>query len=243
MRRQRGLTLIEMMIAMGMTILILIALTGSLSVAFSWQRRQPEIKERRDRVVRFQDRLRSLIQRAYLSPDTEDTVAYFIGDVSSGAGEYADQITFTAVGSPPSGAYLNDVEDDFEGLNLRFGPQGGRSEYGISMVPVGTPSVDGGLYLRDQRPADGDSTQGGYESQLDDSIEAIQFEFFDGTEWIGTWDTREGGGWRRLPAAVRVSYRIIGETVDHILVVRLPHSDVTPDNPITQDTGDGGEAQ
>jgi type II secretory pathway pseudopilin PulG len=243
MRLRRGLTLIEMMVALGMAVLILIALSGSLTVAFNWQRRQPEVRERHERITRFQDRMRSLLQTAYVAPDAEDPVAYFIGDVSSGAGEYADQIAFSAVGNPPAGAYLNDADDDFEGLNTKFGAQGGRTEYSISTVPVGSSPYESGLYVREQRPADGDPTQGGYESMLNQEVESIQFEFFDGTDWIGTWDTRNDG--RRIPAAIRMTYHLAGETADRVFVVRLPHSDVTPDNPITQDTGDdaGGAAQ
>lgn len=236
MNRRSGLTLIEMMLALGMAVLILAALSGSISVALDWQRRQPEARERRERINRFQDRMRILLQSAYLASDTEDAAAYFIADLSSGAGEFADQINFSAVGNPPSGAYLSDDNDDFQDLNRRFGPQGGCVEYGLSLVPVGTSPYSTGLYLREQRPADGDPTQGGYESMLNEDVESIQFEFFDGIDWVGLWDTRNEG--RRLPSAVRVTYHLAGESGDRNFVVRMPLSDVTPDKPITENTGD-----
>ena len=235
MNRRSGLTLIEMMLALGMAVLILAALSGSISVALDWQRRQPEARERRERINRFQDRMRVLLQSAYLAPDTEDAAAYFIAELSSGAGEFADQINFSGIGNPPSGAYLSDDNNDFQNLNTRFGPQGGRVEYGLSLVPVGTSPYSTGLYLREQRPADGDPTQGGYESMLNEEVESIQFEFYDGINWVGTWDTRNDG--RRLPSAVRITYHLAGESLDRVFVVRIPLSDVTPENPITEDTG------
>jgi hypothetical protein len=39
---------------------------------------------------------------------------------------------------------------------------------------------------------------------------------------------------RRLPSAVRVTYRFKKDTRDHVFVVALPYSDVTTANPVTQ---------
>lgn len=64
-----------------------------------------------------------------------------------------------------------------------------------------------------------------------DQMSEILFEFWDGTQWITSWDTDSDG--RRLPAAVRVTYRVSSDTDEHSFVVRIPTSDVTADNPMT----------
>jgi hypothetical protein len=79
-------------------------------------------------------------------------------------------------------------------------------------------------------------TQGGMESVLDADIESINFEFWDGLQWITEWDT-QASNTPRLPAAVRITYQRQDDANDRFLVVRLKHSDITPDNPLTQESG------
>lgn len=242
MRTRRGLTLIELLIAFTAGALILMTLSFSISTALTWQRRQPALKAARDNRYRFEDRMRTLLQGAYITADEEDAASYFIGEPLSGSGQFADSLVFTSLGTPPTGAFLDTEETDFQILNERFGPQGGIEEVSLSMVPVGASPNQDGLFLRQQRPADGDSTQGGWESLLDERVQEIQFEFWDGTEWIGTWDTRNSQ--RRIPAAVRVTYRMADDGFDRIMTVRLPNSDITETNPLTQETeGAEGAAQ
>ena len=127
-----------------------------------------------------------------------------------------------------------DTTDDFETANQKFGPQGGVSEYTLSLSPTGQPTTDKqGLFLRVQTPADGDAKQGGNETLFMEGISTIQFEFWDGQQWLTTWDS-VAVQTRRLPAAVRVTYRGANETTDRVIVIRLPLSDVTATNPITQ---------
>ena len=86
--------------------------------------------------------------------------------------------------------------------------------------------------MREQRPSDGDAYQGGYESVLDSRVASMSFEFWNGETWQGEWDTLTQGS-RRLPAAIRVTYTFDGEeSTPHSFVVRIPLSDVTPDNPL-----------
>ncbi len=240
-RLQRGLTLLELLIAFGAAAMILVTLTASLSTAFDWQRRQPALKEARDNRYRFEDRMRGLLQRAYITSDEEDAAGYFIAEPQSGSGQFADSLVFTSIGSSPSGAYLDSDETDFQVLNERFGPQGGIEEVSLSLVPIGSSPSQDGLFLRQQRPADGDSTQGGWESLLDERIQEIQFELWDGTEWLGTWDTRNNQ--RRIPAAIRVSYRMQDDGIDRVFIVRLPNSDITTEDPLTEETEGGAEGQ
>jgi type II secretory pathway pseudopilin PulG len=179
----------------------------------------------------FEERVADLIRHAYLSADAADTTTYFVA-VDAGAG--AETLTFTTLGQRVPRVVV-DSTDDFETLNQRFGPQGGVAEESISITPVGNAPTPTGLFLREQRPSDGDPDQGGYESRLADDVTQVRFEFWDGQAWIPNWDTREQTE-RRLPAAVRMTYRREGDTTDRVLVVRVPGSDVTANNPITEGT-------
>ncbi len=98
------------------------------------------------------------------------------------------------------------VETDFETRNESFGAVGGLSEVSVSDTPVGenAPADLNATFMREQRPADSDPDQGGYEKVFSDRATQITFEFYDGQEWLTEWDTRDGN--RVLPYAVRVRY-------------------------------------
>ncbi len=144
----------------------------------------------------------------------------------------SDNLTFTAVGNRPP-TQLFESTDDWETNNQNVGPQGGVAEICLSLTGEDDPGNHQGLFIRTQRPADNDPTQGGFERILSPDVSSIGYEFYDGTNWDPTWDTRTMAG-RRLPAAVRVSYRFKNDTRDHVFVVSLPYSDVTAANPVTQ---------
>jgi hypothetical protein len=171
-----------------------------------------------------------------VSTDATDTSSYFLLGADS-TGE-DNRITFTG---KPSGipVVVRNSVDDFESLNERLGPQAGAVEVSIGLTPVGDTDQDSGLFLREQRPADGDATQGGSEVVVDEQIAEISFEAYDGTTWLTDWDTRVGQ--RRIPSMVRVSYRLEDEEDEtRTFVVRLPYSDVTADNPYVAEAAQGG---
>ncbi|MDR3689012.1 MAG: prepilin-type N-terminal cleavage/methylation domain-containing protein [Fimbriimonas sp.] len=171
------------------------------------------------------------------TPTGTTTGGQVASPVSSGSsGGDADTLMFTAIGRKPSASALAST-DDFETNNQNFGPQGGVSEFSVSLTPVGDPQGQTGLILRRQTPADQDATQGGYESMLEPDVTHISYEFFDGTNWDSTWDTFQQTGTRRLPNAVRVTYGLTGEANDRVFIVGIPLSDVTPANPATQTGG------
>lgn len=215
---------------------------GATSQAYVSGMRTSETIERSRKTeearIRFEDRLTKLLRAAWVSSSTTDTLSYFIGDNSTGqasglGNDNADRMTFTVIGLRVGGAILNG-ENDFETLNRDFGPQGGVTEISISPTPVGSPpQTVQGLIIREQHPADGDTTQGGTESVLDSDVTQASFEFYNGTDWQSTWSTASGT--RRLPAAVRITYQVQDEDAKRILVVRLPNSDVTSANPVTTD--------
>jgi type II secretory pathway pseudopilin PulG len=231
MRRTAGITLMEVLVGIVMAAIITAACVAAFNAAMRWQETVPAAREGTGDLAAIQQRIRRILAGAYLDPDQTDPNSYFIMESASGASDTADQVIFTSVGSPPDGGFLSAVDDQtFEDLNSQFGPQAGLAEIQLGLTPVGEPTTDEfGLYLRQQRPSDGDTTQGGRESLALPGVESISFEAYDGAAWTGTWNTQTGD--RRLPAAIRVIYTLEGEGLERSFVVALPNSDVTPLNP------------
>jgi prepilin-type N-terminal cleavage/methylation domain-containing protein len=234
--RNRGFTLIELMISLAIMIIIALGATATYEIAVGFQIRELPQRQVYQARERFENRIRALIRSAYLSPGGGAAPSYFMagaGGIGGAAGMQAgsapaDVLTFTATAPAPLGAFL-ESQNDFETLNEQFGPQGGLAEVSISVTPVGEEAGSRtGPFLRTQRPADGDFTQGGFEELLDANVHALTFEFYDGTAWVPEWDTSTTP---RLPAAVRITYTWQEEDTPRVLIVRLPLSDVTPENP------------
>lgn len=234
--KRRGLTLIELMVVLSITVILVVTVTFAYTEGIKFQARVPQQDAQLRSVTRFEDRIRKMFEGAYLTADETDQTSYFMTLATGGDLANPDTIVFTTLGVAATNAYLMSTEE-FETLNERFGPQGGMAEVSLSMIPVGEPptEITTSLYLRVQRPPDGDPTQGGLERSLAENVETFTFEFFDGIEWVTEWDTQTQQ--RRLPAAVRVTYRIADEETDRVVTIRVPLSDVTPENPIVQEIG------
>jgi prepilin-type N-terminal cleavage/methylation domain-containing protein len=246
--RRRAFTLIELLVTIAIVGILSAAIARAFGAGVDYVERTEARRVEQEGRARFEDQLSALLRRAGLSTDATDTSSYFIASVSGGGGGgtlggNADTIVFNVRGAPLSGAYLAS-SDDFETRNERFGPQGGTAEIQLSLTPVGEAGDREGLFIREQRPADGDPTQGGLESVFNDEIRSIGFEFWDGQEWQTTWDTQTQQE-PRLPAAIRVSYTFEGDDSNQprVLIVRLPTSDVTADDPVVEGAGTGGAAQ
>ena len=299
MRKVAGLTLIELLVAAMMFALVAVALSRAFWFALRYEVNAPAQRERFASQIRFEDRLRAILQQAYISSSTSDLTTYVIGTeggqnpngspnltaamaapgtaaatatntatTSTGSpntGGNSDGIVLTVIGqqippnylqatgvpmtdtnadTSPTGGVQNfqqsnsmpngqTIESDLEQLNADFGAQGGVTEISITQTPVGDPGqYNGALYIRTQRPADADYTQGGTEQVFDDGIQKLQFEFFDGLNWDGGWDTTQSG-MHYLPAAIRVHYWLKTDPdTEHIFVVRIPLSTLTPQNPL-----------
>lgn len=242
MRRQSGVTLLELVIAVAIVGLLTSAVTRVFIAGLTYESSITAARARQDAKDQLDIRLTELFQHAYLVPDDTNTDTFFIGGTGGEAtlaSEYADTVQFTIQGMRPRSAIL-ESEDDFQTQNELYGPQGGVAEIALSMTAVGDAGTQSGLFIRTQRPSDSEPTQGGTETVFDASITSIQFEFWDGTTWQPSWSTTVGAE-KRLPAAVRITYARDGENenTNHILVVKLPISDVTADAPAEQ-TAPGG---
>ena len=225
---------------------IVVGISGAFASAVRFQTEVPRVRERAEALVRLDDEITELIRHAFINSDPDDRLTYFVAGTGtqdiqgSLTGRAAESIVFTAVGQRPPYQVIADGEASFDALNDAHGPAGGPVEISLSITPVGDAGDRTGLFLREQRPADGDPTTGGVERVLASDVTAIGFEFFDGQNWTGEWDTTTGE--RRIPAAVRVTYTI-GEDEPRVVVVWLPSSDVTPNSPLGQGgTTTGGTA-
>lgn len=241
--KQLGITLIEILIAAAMTALVMAGALQAYSYALVARTKMDAKRSASVVPAEFESTLRNLLENVSLSLETTDTSTYFIADdpaaggqlgASSGSGTGASTLVFTTQAKPFERARF-ESQDEFETQNESFGPEGGTEEIALSLSPSGTPTGNGeteGVFLRRQSPSDGDTTQGGRERLLLANVVSLGFEFYDGTGWVSTWNSQSGQ--RRIPAAVRVTYRLQDEQNDRILVVRLKASDVTPETPLEQ---------
>lgn len=241
--RRRGITLVELLLALAISILVTMAAGNAYVFGSRTSKNLSTGRETFARQAAFESSLTELFSHAYLDADATNLTTFFMsGDVlagqsassnsSSSGGE--DALVFTVVGRKVPSPLLKSA-DDFETNNGKYGPVGGVSEIQLGTTPVGEGAAGReGLFLREQTPSDGDATQGGDESLLSEDIETIRFEFYDGTQWLTTWDTTTQAT-RRLPSAVRVTYKFRDETADRTLVLALPASDVTPENPVVEE--------
>jgi prepilin-type N-terminal cleavage/methylation domain-containing protein len=229
MKRPCGYTLLELLIAS----IIVGVLTMALARAFGAVLLYPKLAEgsrsREAARIQFEDAVRAMLQTASVTSTTTDTSSFFLGGQdATGA---ADRLTFTTERTSIPGRVLAST-NDFETQNQLMGPQGGFEEVSIGLTPIGQTAQSSGVFLRQQRPSDGDATQGGFESCLDTQVTDLEWDFFDGNNWIQDWDSRTVQ--RRIPASVRLTYFLEGESDPHVLVVRLLKSDVTPQNPVLE---------
>ncbi len=233
---RRGLTLLELLVAMTMTVFVVAAAASAFIAAIGFDKSAAQAWDQNGKRVDFEGRLTQLLRGAYITAAAADTQLYFVGESTGTTNNDvgADSLTFSTTSQPVNGVVLTDTTDDFTAVNQRFGPQGGVAEVQLSTTAVGQPAASQtGLFIREQRPSDGDRTQGGFEQVLSADVQQIQFEFYNGTGWQATWDTTATEG-RRIPSAVRVSYKLTGDSQDaqRVFIVQLPDSDVTQANPV-----------
>ncbi|HZO91903.1 MAG TPA: hypothetical protein VFB38_26535 [Chthonomonadaceae bacterium] len=245
-RRRRhnrvGLTLLELVFAMALAATLTVAIGYAFVAGLDLQRTQAVRRAAQNRTEAMQQRITRMLQGAKLTDTATDTTTFFVGEATgqSDNGDLGcDQLTFTTIApGVPMAAQLSG--DDFETQHNAYGPIGGVAEVSYSTTPVGDAGDQTGLFERIQRPSDGDPTQGGLESLLAPEVERMGFQFWDGLEWVDTWDTLNDT--RRLPAAVKVSYTLRGarDNTVNVFVVPIPASDVTAQNPVTIQGSAGG---
>lgn len=229
--RRRGFTLIEVLVSSILTATIVASLSLAFAVSVRHQQNFTIPRANFERVAFFEDRVRKLVEKAIVS-DTQPQSTFFVGDSISGDSSVSDRLSFTTLGARVAGNTTQSEEQDFAARNQAFGPAGGTTELSISMTPVGDPGGLSGLFLRHQTPSDTNAESGGFESVMDEDVTSFEFEFWDSTAWVATWDSRTEG---RLPQAVRVRYTLGSDPdVEHVFVIHLPNA---PTQVTTTDEG------
>ena len=219
--KRSGFTLIEAMVASILTAIIVSAISTAFSVTVRHQQRFFEPRNRFENVAYFEDQVKNWIVKATFTNDANQST-FFVADSVSGDSSVSDRLVFSVAGNRLTGNALQDEESDFALRNQKLGPVGGVTEVGISMTPVGEPGGQEGLYIRKQTPSDSNHEYGGFESLLSSDVSRFEFEFWDSTAWVATWDSAVEG---RLPAAVKVSYTLLSDPdTDRVFVVRLPNA-------------------
>jgi type II secretory pathway pseudopilin PulG len=238
-RSSAGITLVELMMAMLLVVILLPAIGFAFAVGLGMERDQKRRQSEQDHTEQMRARITQMLAGARLSVSSTDMTTYFIGE-PSGTGTSSlgcDTLTFTTT-APDIPLAAVDDSDEWETQMDNRGPIGGFAEVAYSTVPIGDSGNHTGLFERVQRPSDLDPTQGGMQSVLAPEVKEIGFQFWDGTEWITTWDTTQGT--RRLPSAVMVSYTTQQQpssSSPKAFIVRIPASDVTTLNPVTNMEG------
>lgn len=255
--KRRGITLIELIVSLAMSVIIGVAVVGAFHTAVQMGPAITTLNNNTQEAAQLEGRLRKMLSHAWLNTTASDQTTYFTtnpqipasvstattgstttttgtSQVESSAndgapGGGASQLVFTTLGLPPSNTALYN-DDDFETNNTNHLPTGGLIEDSLSLVPVGSAQGLSGVFLREQAPADTDPTQGGNETLLIPGVDTLSFEFWDGTTWQSQWDTPNMTP-KRLPAAVRVTYST-NQMNQHCFIVTLPNSDVTAANPV-----------
>jgi len=228
-----GLTLVELLVSLAITVILVFSLTIAHNAGVRFQERTLGAVSRFQLIHRFENDLQSRFRTAYLTADATDQQSYFVASASGGDLATVDTVTFTTLGDPIPGAAVAS-QDELPDRIAKLGPQGGPSEIAFSTAVIGE-GTEGGLLLRVQKPSDGDPTQGGRQSTFAAEVAPVSWEFWDGTVWQTQWDTLAQS--RRLPAAVRLTYRWGQEDFDRVVTCPLQNSDVTPENPVLQEGG------
>jgi hypothetical protein len=222
------------LIAVALSAFIVLAASRVFELVANYERSVPTGSAGIEKQLALEETLTKLISSAYISSDTTRLTTYLVASSSSGVSETSDKLVFTTIGvQPPQSLLGSDLTT--EDANKLNGPYGGITEVAISTLPVGTPAQTVGLFLRKQTPADGDPTQGGFETNLSPDVEFITFEFFDGTEWVKTWDTTNGQN--PLPTGIRVTYKYSDEPETRSFYVRLVHASQDTQTMSTGGTG------
>jgi Tfp pilus assembly protein PilE len=240
-RRRGGIALVELLIALAMTAILAVAISYAFGAEMTVQRSYETRRANQDQTDMMEREITRLLYGARLGTSATDTTGFFQGVNDSGSTDAGcDRITMTT--TAPGIPMASQVDTtDFSTQQETRGPVGGLAEVSLGTTAVGDAGSNTGLFERMQRPSDTDPTQGGMEWVLDSQVATMGFEFWDGLEWVDTWDTTTMTP-ARLPEAVQVTYTLKNESGNpqHLFVVPIEASDVTPTNPVTGGTGTGG---
>ncbi len=227
-RRSHGFTLLEVLLALGLTALILVALGMAVDFHFrvldAGRAHVEEAQLARVLLRRIADDLRAAVHSTASTPDTstddsettETTVVHttpgIYGDVYSIQVDVSRlphphqlQTLVSAIPESVDPTSLSDVK------TVSYFTAGSQS-VGLSQLPLSSLPERGLMRCEiDRAVASYQAEQGGLSSTdlnavlLAPEVVGLEFAYCDGTQWLDLWDTTQNGG---LPVAVRVTLRI-----------------------------------
>jgi hypothetical protein len=236
--KTRGISLLELLLTIALLAITMGAVTQAFIAGLGAESHIATAREAKEERYRFEDDLQKLIEGAELSDPNSAFVSPIpatnqkaspnsspqgAGDQSgSGGGLPAGSasLVFGTWSVAPNIRFVEQTNAAWEDLNSRFGPQGGSTEVALSTIPVGDAGPKRGLFIREDRPAQADPSTGGMERLYSSKVRDIRFEFYDGTTWQTSWDSKntEKG---QLPIAVRVTYLLNTESSPRSFIARL----------------------
>ena len=223
-RTQPGFTLLEMLVALGMMAILAGALYGSLSVGF----RARETAERTLEPVRVTALAMEMLRQDLASalPPTGILAGAFVAeDNVSDSGADSDTVTFFTAREQ-----LGDT---------------GATGSGIRKVQLIIDADDDGrpvLYRRVTANLLAPTTPDPVDQALCQNVRAMNLRYFDGADWLDSWDSTVRDN--TLPLAVRVRLAIAASDDPEAKVFELTRSFLLPCG-ATPDSGEGvtvGEA-
>jgi hypothetical protein len=225
--KTRGISLVELLVTLFIFVITMGAVIDAFVSGLGSEKHTFEARKSKEETFRFEDGLSKLIAYA----DLTDSSSVFESpipsdgqapppDSSSGLAQGSSSLVITTWNPPPGVRFLEQSDAPWESLNSRFGPEGGTTEVALSTVPVGDAGAKLGLFIREQKPPQTDPSSGGTERVYSPNVRDIRFEFYDGTTWQTSWDSKNAQK-GALPTAVRITYLAFNEKTPHTFLIRL----------------------
>jgi prepilin-type N-terminal cleavage/methylation domain-containing protein len=246
-KEEEGFTLIEFLVAMVMLAIIMPALTLSFGSAMKASERIDQRSANSSEARAVLSVITKDLENAYL-PITQQTatqsltgdsdtaaqtgttpaIGWFTGADSASGSAPADSLSFTTLSGR---ADLSTLSQDLTPADTDQ-PMSAFQQVTYSLQP-GIDGSSGVLVRSWASPPGQDSTATTNDDQLSDRVIALNFEYFDGTEWSDSWDTTQADPTADestdatldgtepvtteslLPIAVRVTLGILGDDGPH----------------------------
>lgn len=224
----KGVSLIELLLTLFLLSLTMAAVLRAFVAGLSAEKRIATARDTSEESIRLEEGISSLIagsdltdgESEFISPVPRNNLSSQTQPSGGGLPPGSSSLSFTTWSKPPPTRYFGQGQRPWEALNSQFGPQGGTTQFALALDPVGDAGLKQGLFIREQKPPQQDISVGGTERLYSSQVADIRFEFYDGTAWQTSWDSRNGQK-GKLPAAVRVTYLLRNEQTPHSFLVRI----------------------
>jgi len=202
--KERGFTLLEVLIAVGLMSVIIMALYGTLFPVLASQKRLDAEIERITEVSRFMDIFSSEVRSSFFK--TKNPYSLWTGELIETGSSATTRLTFTTLThSAVGGVGGGRAGRDGDLVTIRYSAEES-SEGGITLYKeVWNPYTGGG--------------DGGFKIGIIEDIEGFEVTYYDGAQWAGAWGAALEA---RAPEAVKVvlSVRDAGEVREFSTVAR-----------------------